>query len=834
MKLRITNKWAAITAIAAIALVAIMGCTVEETTKKTPEAKLFSVTVNNIKVTVEQEAIPGEDWDDEDIVFDLGEYDTLIVSSTNVVDARITTEASDGARVQWGRANGSNRPDSFNDRRVPASFTVEDYLYFKVTASDGITANYYRFNSFVASPVKELANLTIAGRDPNTITPATGDPFKVPPPAADFDSVRNVITNNLMRGQIDLTYAERLAEIVVAAEPQDEKAQVRFAVAETAAIAREEGTFIRDWTVATSEVFVDEVSEKETPMKVDNIQFADGNILFVEVTAQNDDKNYYGFQVTAGRLATVARLDFDGLEVTGKGTPAAQLTSTQLAPGAYASADQQADGFEITIIPDDPEAKVDYGLINSVSLTTAPTYGTPNKILFQDGNALVIRVQSARGTASDTRYYKIGIELLAAKFKHQPKPAAYYYFDENEANYDIDTSYAHVNMERYGAAVRSYENKNWYTRSYTKKNGKWYDSGDKLVIDPDSTVWTVAAEPLDFELDRDVPGATYQWYESNSLYGGYGFDREGRIYGEVGYGDDVTLADNVYGITGANILRDVKDILGSGLDWDEKTNISLHNGGNQYYRLPLHGRPIPGEINPTYTPKFDYRPFLTGFTSEVHYYWVVVTSPNGQKATSQRAVIVSERSSEKKHYNVDLNAYLNVDADGNILPGTIGLLDPPRNAEPFKAGNHGDKYLMRITFPPGFDIFDYTTVTAQAIFYLRDGREWIQNWTQGDFGFENDGSPVVLWYNLTNDNATRGLASSGNEPSGGALNIIPSHLVVKPAGTKPLKDLPPFNDDKTAPYGQPVNTNNAQGWFTPYIQIVDLRFEGPARAPPAE
>ena len=827
MKLRITIILTVLAAMIVTAA-AVLGCVADAPVEKIPQAKLFSVTVNNVRVAVEQEAILGEDFDDEDIEFDLSVYDTLIVSSANTVEARIIPDASPGARVQWGKARGSNRPDNFNDYRVPASFTVEDYLYFKVTADDGITSNYYRFNSFVASPVKELANLTIAGRDPNTVAfTGVDDPGKVPPPAADFESVCNIITNNALRGQIDLTKAEGEAENIVAAEPQDSKAQVRFAIAATAAEGRN-GNLIQDWRVATPEIFVNEVTEKETPVAVDNIQFADGNILFVEITAQDKGTNYYGFQVTAGRIATVARLDFDGVEVTGKGTQASGLAA--VTPGAYASADQEPGGFAISITPDDPEAKVDYALIDNVSVNTA-TYGTPEKIEFQDGSALAIRVQSARGVASDTRYYKVGIELLAGKFKHQPKPAAYYYYDEDEADYDIDTTYEHVNMDRYGAAVRSYENKNWYTRSYTKKaDGKWYDAQDKLVIDPNSTVWTVTADPLDFEIDREVMGATYQWYESNSLYGGYGFDRDGRIYGENGYGSDVTGT--------ADEIREQKDTLGTGLDWDEKTNISLHNGGNMYYRLPTPGRPIPaaeGGTAKNYTPKFDYRPFLTGFTSEVHYYWVVVTDSKGQKATSQRAVIVSERSSEKKHYNVDLNAYLNVDDEGEIIPGTIGLLDPPRNAEPYKAGNHGDKYLMRISFPPGFDIYDYTTVTAQAIFYLRDGREWIQNWTQGDFGFELDGSPVVLWYNLTNDNATRGLGSSGNEPSGAGLNIIPSHLVVKPAGTKPLNELPPFTDEKdSVGRYKPLNNNNAQGWFTPYIEIVDLRFEGPVRAKPAE
>jgi hypothetical protein len=43
--------------------------------------------------------------------------------------------------------------------------------------------------------------------------------------------------------------------------------------------------------------------------------------------------------------------------------------------------------------------------------------------------------------------------------------------------------------------------------------------------------------------------------------------------------------------------------------------------------------------------------------------------------------------------------------------------------------------------------------------------------------------------------------------------------------------MPPFTtetDDwgRLKPYEDP---NNGQGWFTPYIEIVELRFEGPVR-----
>jgi hypothetical protein len=126
--------------------------------------------------------------------------------------------------------------------------------------------------------------------------------------------------------------------------------------------------------------------------------------------------------------------------------------------------------------------------------------------------------------------------------------------------------------------------------------------------------------------------------------------------------------------------------------------------------------------------------------------------------------------------------------------------------------------------PPGFDVNDYTVATVQALFWLKDGTPWIQNWTQGDIGFVQSDDSELVYYNLTNNNGTLGLVAGGKEPGGGSLNLAPKGIIVKPAGEKPPNDLPPFNAD-----GTPARNNEAQGWFTGFIEVVEVRFEGPAR-----
>jgi len=794
--------------------------------KPRPVVELLSVKIGDLNVSGIPEPVFDKVWDDQDYQVASADFGTFVVKrAAEIEDVKITATATPGARVRWGIASSGNRPDSFEDIRVNATFSTTNFLYFKVTAEDGVTTNYYRFYPVDASPVKELATVNIKGRQLIERTVGTGGSavkFKIPLPATTLEAlvgytdennvdVDGLIKNDRYYGRIDITRPET-SNARVEAEPQDKNARVRFAIAPSLDEADKVGEFVD----TIKEIVVDE-NEREATRAVGTVNFSDGNILIVEVAAENEDTNYYAFVITAGRMATISSLKLDGVLVTNIGTEH-DVWST-VTPGNYSSADQGADGFAIAIELEDPQATYQYALIPDVLATPPATFGADPKILFGHKQALAVRVRSIRGAAADTRYYKVEIDLLAANVKRQPKSDYYYYYDANTL---IDPGVSDIN---------------------------WYDY-IKLEVDPNHPNFTdpvhgsAAVRALSIELDRPDTGFTYQWYEANSWYGGYGFDADGRILyykttadgkqetdptKEAGFSSEVGYVYPGYEnmtITEYPKADNVKDPFHQG-HFDEKRNVSLHNGGNDFYNLPIPGRPIPaaeGGTAATYTPKVNFRPFIAGFSNESHYYWVVATDPNGLKVTSERATIVSERNPEKSHFIVDLYAYL--DTSGN----TPGLQANPRNPTPFKAGNHGDKYAIPITFPAGFDIMDYSVVTCQALFFLSDGRPWIQNWTQGDFGFELDGVNVVLWYNLTADNATRGLQASGNDPSGSGLSILPSHLVVKPAGTKPLRDLPPFIDAKDV-LGRdiPKLDGNAQGWFTPYIHISEIRFEGPSR-----
>ena len=752
-----------------------------DTTK--PEAELVSLKIGNLVMEGEgliPKPVDNRDWDDEDFdLYDEDKFKFSVISfkrESDLVNAWFEPTVSKGAKVKWGVANRTVRPNDFYDTRVPATFDEQDFIYFQVTSEDNEITNYYRFGTYMSSPVKELSKIKIAGREADLANP-------------DKTWNGDLITT----GSLHITQ-DNAGKAEIEATPWDVRSSVRYAVTAYAA---------------------NKANRVEPVFGTNNeLAFNDQQFLYVEVTAENTlDINIYLFTVYVGRIATIKTLTFTNpakgdFEALGKGTAKNDWTDNSGA-GSFNSPHQPAapTGYTFAVELDEPNGKWQYAKLGTTIPSAEPAWidpqggnsGTPN-LRFEHGEYLAIKIIPPNTKASSPNYfYKIKIGNLAAEFTVQPKSA---YYNVNAAN----------------------------------------------------------VTALAFTLDRDLTDATYQWYEANSWYGGYGFDSMGRI----GHKGTTIIADPDFGKDDKSSLPVTDPLYYDVSAWhvselDEKSNVSLHNGGNQFYRLPHPGKPIPGASGTfsgkgsgvTYVPPVDdtRKPFLSNFSNESHYYWVVITDGAGLKATSERAVIVTEWGSiwnlgkdlnqpvDKKHYIIDLHAY---ETD------SYGLQDSPRNAIPFKDGSHRDEYKIPVTFPDDFDIMDYSVFTAQALFFLADGREWIQNWTQGDIGFwaidpdTKEDKQVVLWYNLTNDNATRGLQSSGNDPSGSGLSLIPTHIVIKPAGTKDINTMPPFQDGLEGRPGptydsvgrmQPQNTNDAQGWFTPYIELSELRFEGPDRHP---
>jgi hypothetical protein len=558
-----------------------------------------------------------------------------------------------------------------------------------------------------------------------------------------------------------------------------------------------------------------------------NENFLDQDTLYVEVTAQNTvDKAIYKFKVSVGRIATIKTLKIGTGEVLGKGV-AGINDSAIVDPGtanpdtfAWGSTraggfqvpnyDQPNAGFAITIELDDPRAKSQYTLIDTIGAGLPAFNDTKGPMKFTNTNALAIKITSDNGKG--IMYYKIKVDLLAGVFEIHPASAQYYY-----------CSYGKVTQGQNGTKID-------------------YESPTEFISDGETGGEKEEIAPLTFKLvgvaAGEVPaGATIQWYEANSWYGGYGFDPNGKItYTVQNTNPPETVTEAGFDATGGYPAPYDKY---HGEKFDEKLSTStMFNGGNQgppHYPLP--GRKIlgPRGTASTYTPDIDKRPFVTGWSAETHYYWVEITDILGYKVTSGHAVIVSERNKDKKHYVVDTNNNYKVD----------GIPQPFKNVLPFKAKY--DYFRIPLTFAPGFDIMEYSIMFAQAKFYLADGTPWIQNWTNGNLAFEDntgrtlasqyskDGLVKVLYYNLTNYNGT--LSIDGDTKEGeGFLGDTPTHVVVSPSGDHLKGDnkdgYPPLvasNDVDFAVAAPSIVGTNLQGWFCGFIELVELRFESPTR-----
>jgi hypothetical protein len=753
------------------------------------EADLLGLTIANITLTQDQipEFIHPDDWNNQE--YPLVNVNTRTMQfqrDSDVVNVRIRPVASPRSRIQWGIGDMVNRPNTFVDTRVPASFGADDYIYLKVTSEDVSTVKYYRFFARVLKSGTHLADVIIDGKR-----------FNVEEGGVEWDMATE--------GNIALTRTQAVGTLVKSVAFED-TSTFRFAQMPQGNEGEPEFQILDPITVQ-------EGVDPETDLPIVGTyylmreNFTDQDFLYIEVTAQNTvDKAYFKFLVSVGRIATIAKLSFDDNEVTGKGIPHATWGSVLAGSFATAHYSRPAGGYAINIELDDDESTIEYAVMNRVNAAEPSSYDiSPTKEVFEKDQALVIKITSQN--TLDWRYYKIGIQLLASTFRRQPASATYYYYQDPAELEDI-----HI----------------------TDKDGNT-DTMPGYGGSPDLFVSQIP-DALDFELEKEEGSYTYQWYESNSWYGGYGFDVDGRI--------TTSGSSNEAHTWEVGFIEDLYHRQA----YDEKANITLFNGGNEFARYVIPGRAISASTNPPlnpdnfnldqgtsreYTPKINFRPFLPKYSSEIHYYWVVITDAEGYELTSERAVIVSERDNRKKHHVFDTNNYYDPVSKVKII-----FKNGP---DPFKEIH--DKYRIPLHFEGGFNINDYSTVIAQAKFYLSDGTPWVQNWTQGNLSFEDNtdkpdiskygdvGDIKVLYYNLTNDNAAKGLANGGNEPSGGGLAVTPTHIVIEPSGDHKKgvnKDgFPPLNSQGQA--ASSIVGTDMQGWFCGFIELVELRFEGPAR-----
>jgi hypothetical protein len=136
--------------------------------------------------------------------------------------------------------------------------------------------------------------------------------------------------------------------------------------------------------------------------------FADGDFLYIEVTAENGiDKNVYKIEVQVGRDTTLSSLSIGGVSVSDYGVPAAALADVVSGRLVFAAVDNTPRAIAVT--PADSGAAVTWTAAETDPAETA--FGTTTPLAFTEGGYLYVKVTAANGTT--TAYYKIQIGVPA-------------------------------------------------------------------------------------------------------------------------------------------------------------------------------------------------------------------------------------------------------------------------------------------------------------------------------------------------------------------------------------------------------------------------------------
>jgi hypothetical protein len=382
MKMRNGKIGFALLAVAAV-LLALAGCSQpNDETNPGTEATLSSVNVAGAAVSPVPAPIAAAEWDAPE--FDLSALagdktgHVFLATSAMLIDARITVSGSSGATVAYGKSFGDDKPESFSyAQNDPISFTNGEYLYIQITSGDKQTVNYYRVQIHVRNNSTLLAQITIDGTD-----------------AADT-GIPGLAWNDsgIVVGYVGLSDGQKINAQVEVSKINDAQA-VKFAKASG--------------------------SDEPAFGDIDTFTFADGDFLYIEVTAENQiDKAVYKLEIGVGRTATLSGIIFGTTPVQVTGSPVETLEAALTAEGGYIlfQTPQPLDGYTITATPDDGEATVKYG--HAVANST-PAFSALNTIIFVDGEFLYVEVTAANTITK--RYYKVQVNFRQTATLNYGKP----------------------------------------------------------------------------------------------------------------------------------------------------------------------------------------------------------------------------------------------------------------------------------------------------------------------------------------------------------------------------------------------------------------------------
>jgi hypothetical protein len=353
-------------ALAAMVLLMLTGCP-QEADSQNSDAVLAEIKVGTFAADKIPTPITKAQWDGTEYLDDYISPDytatVMVTQTSDLLNAQIAVKASAGAKIKYGDASSSMKPEAGFDTSSIRNLVNNGILYIQVTSEDGKKVVYYRIQIKAMNSVSTLNLIKVAGVNATLGTPG-----------AAWDAA------GLVPGTVGISNSQKNNAIVEVTKTA-QAASVKFAKA----------------------------SGTGTPGfgTTDTFTFADGDFLYVEVTAENGiARSVYKVEVQIGRTATVTAIQIGQRAVSSLGEPAGTVTGITTPGTILMNQEQPPGGYVVAAVPSDPDATVKYG---AASGAAQPSFDTNTTIQLTDGGYLYVEVTAANGT---TRlYYKIQVNL---------------------------------------------------------------------------------------------------------------------------------------------------------------------------------------------------------------------------------------------------------------------------------------------------------------------------------------------------------------------------------------------------------------------------------------
>ena len=438
-------------------------------------AMLTGITVAGVTPSTLPALIHFSKWDASDTALPLPGEIIVATSAASLTDAVISVNVSSKASYKMGKGYDHDRETITFDLTSPHTFSPNDFLYVQVISESGENKNYYKFQITTASANANLSTLTVAGESAS-----------IGSPAATWDTIQTP-------GSVSLTKTLKDNAKVVGTPAAATGTTIRYAK-----VANVPGAGAPTFAAA------------------DTFTFADGDFLYVEVTAADGvTKQIYKVEIEIGRNADLASISFGG-RTANLGTGAATLAAVVRGFVVFTQ-EQPAGGFTVTITPADTDATIAYaaGVTSLAESAITTAYTAPVAIPVNDTEFLFVKVTSAGGSV--VKYYKIMVGHLQKAFIKAGTPeiraSSQKYIDPIWDDPDLEV-YQIKKIAPFGDTTALYRDQGEEHPRYTYGTAKalWDLNGMYLYVDvidpevtqavvPDKTVTTSNAHEFDsFEL----------------------------------------------------------------------------------------------------------------------------------------------------------------------------------------------------------------------------------------------------------------------------------------------------------------------------------------------